>query len=209
MRGMKIEMVVVGALGTNCYLAYCEQSRACAVVDPGADPELIFQAITRHNLEPVVLLNTHGHVDHVGANQDIKDRFGIPLHIHRADLQLLRNSVLSEIAVLLGAKASPDPDAFLEDGQEIAVGEETLSVVTTPGHTPGSVSFQGEDFLLSGDTLFCGGVGRTDLPGGDWGILIASIKNRILTMPGQTRVYPGHGPDSTVDLEINSNPFLR
>jgi glyoxylase-like metal-dependent hydrolase (beta-lactamase superfamily II) len=209
MGGMKIETVVVGALGTNCYLAYCERSRGCAVVDPGAEPALIFQAISRLNLEPAVLLNTHGHVDHVGANQDVKDSFGIPLHIHRADLPLLRNSMLSDIAVLLGAKASPEPDAYLEDGQEISFGEETLRVLTTPGHSPGSVSFQGGDFLLSGDTLFCGGVGRTDLPGGDWTELIASIRNRILTLPGQTRVYPGHGPDSTVDQERDSNPFLR
>jgi glyoxylase-like metal-dependent hydrolase (beta-lactamase superfamily II) len=109
----------------------------------------------------------------------------------------------------LGAKASPEPDAYLEDGQEISVGEETLRVLTTPGHSPGSVSFQGGDFLLSGDTLFWGGVGRTDLPGGDWTELIASIRKRILTLPGQTCVYPGHGPDSTVDQERDSNPFLR
>jgi hydroxyacylglutathione hydrolase len=209
MRGMKIESVVVGALETNCYLAYCEKSRACAVVDPGAEPELIFQAIAQNNLEPVILLNTHGHVDHVGANKDLKDRFNIPLHIHRADHKLLRNSFLSAIAGFLGAKASPEPDAFLEDGEEISVGEGTLKVLTTPGHTPGSVSFKGEDFLLSGDTLFCGGVGRTDLPGGNWTELIGSIQNRILTLPGQTRVYPGHGPDSTVDQEKNSNPYLR
>ena len=207
--GLEIDQILVGRFGVFCYLITESASKEAILVDPGAEPASIFQAVSRLNLEPVVLLNTHGHVDHVGANQDITDSFGIPLHIHRADLPLLRNTLLSDIAVLLGAKASPDPDAFLEDGQEIAVGEETLSVVTTPGHTPGSVSFQGEDFLLSGDTLFCGGVGRTDLPGGDWGILIASIKNRILTMPGPTRVYPGHGPDSTVDLEINSNPFLR
>jgi glyoxylase-like metal-dependent hydrolase (beta-lactamase superfamily II) len=206
---MKVETVVVGALETNCYLVYCEKTLECAVVDPGADPEKIFRAIADKNLKPVTLINTHGHVDHIGANKDIKDRFDVPLLIHEADVPLLQNALLSEIAFLLCAQASPDPDSFLREGDEIRFGESRLQVLHTPGHSPGSVSLKGEGLLLSGDTLFCGGVGRTDLPGGSWDELVRSIQERIFTLDGQTRVYPGHGPSTSVDQEKNANPYVR
>ena len=209
MIGMKIETVVVGALETNCYLAYCEKTRKCAVVDPGAEPEKIFRAIAELSLEPVTLINTHGHIDHIGANRDIKDRFDIPLRIHEADVHLLKNALLSEIAFLLNAKTSPDPDSFLQEGDEVRIGESRLRVLLTPGHSPGSVSLLGEGVLLSGDTLFYGGVGRTDLPGGSWDELVRSIQERIFTLDGQTRVYPGHGPHTSVDQEMDANPYVR
>jgi glyoxylase-like metal-dependent hydrolase (beta-lactamase superfamily II) len=149
------------------------------------------------------------HIDHIGANKDIKDRFDVPLLIHEADALLLKNALLSEIAFLLGAQASPEPDSFLREGDEIRFGESHLTVLHTPGHSPGSVSLQGEGFLLSGDTLFFGGVGRTDLPGGSWDDLVRSIQERIFTLPGQTRVYPGHGPSTSVEQEKATNPYVR
>ncbi len=209
MKGMKVETVVVGALETNCYLVYCETTLECAVIDPGADSGKIFRAVADKGLKPVVLIDTHGHVDHVGANKDIKDHFDIPLLIHEADVSMLKNTLLSVIASLLGAKASPDPDSFLHEGDEIRFGESCLHVIHTPGHSPGSVSLKGEGLLLSGDTLFCGGVGRTDLPGGSWDDLVRSIQERIFTLDGQTKVYPGHGPTTSVDQEKNENPYVR
>lgn len=206
---MKIETVVVGALDTNCYLVYCERTRECAVVDPGADAPRIFQAVADLNLKPVVLINTHGHVDHVGANRDLIERFAVPLLLHEADLPLLRNALLSEMAVFLGAKASPDPDTFLTEGEAVHFGRESLIVLATPGHSPGSVSLKGENILLSGDTLFYGGVGRTDLPGGSWRELEESVRAKIFTLDDQTRVYPGHGPTTTVDQEKTFNPYVR
>ena len=188
MKGMKIETVVVGALETNCYLVYCENTLECAVIDPGADPGKIIRAIKEENLKPVVLVNTHGHVDHVGANKDIKDRFDVPLLLHEEDVLLLQNVLLSEIAFLLGAQASPDPDSFLREGDEVRFGDACLQVLHTPGHSRGSISLQGEGLLLSGDTLFCGGVGRTDLPVGSWDELVRSIQERIFTLDGNTRV---------------------
>jgi glyoxylase-like metal-dependent hydrolase (beta-lactamase superfamily II) len=208
MKDMKVETVVVGALETNCYLVYCQESLECAVIDPGADPDKIFRALRDKNLNPVVLINTHGHVDHIGANQDIKERFDIPLLLHQADLPLLQNALLSEIALLLGARKSPDPDGFLSDGQEIRFGRESLKVLATPGHSPGGVCLLGQDLLLSGDTLFFGGVGRTDLPGGSWDELVRSIRERIFTLPGNVRVYPGHGPSTSVESEKDTNPYL-
>lgn len=205
---MKYEIVVVGALETNCYLVYCEETRACAVVDPGADPERIVAAIAGLELEPAVVLNTHGHVDHIGGNGDILRKYGVPLAMHAADTGMLRVSDNIELSLLLGARDSPPPDRLLADGDEVAVGNTSLRVIHTPGHTPGSVGFLHGGVLFSGDTLFCGGVGRTDLPGGSWKDLERSIRERILSLPGETVVLPGHGPRTTVEQERLSNPFL-
>jgi len=205
---MKYETLSLGALETNCYLVYCPETLECAVVDPGAEAERIFRLIAEKGLKPRVLLNTHGHVDHIGANKDIKERFDIPLYIHSADSAMLERVHQTEMAFFLGAKDSPPPDHFLKDGDKLKIGKSFLRVIHTPGHSPGSVSFLGDGFLLSGDTLFFGGVGRTDLPGGSWQEMESSIKNKILTMPDEMLVLPGHGPSTTVGQEKRSNPFI-
>lgn len=205
---MKYELVVVGALETNCYLAYCEETRACAVIDPGADAEKVIAAIADLELKPAVVLNTHGHVDHIGANSDIVRKYGVPLAIHGADTGMLKVSDYIELSLLLGAKDSPDPDRLLADGDEIEFGRASLRVIHLPGHSPGSVGFVHGGLLFSGDTLFCGGVGRTDLPGGSWKDIERSIRESILSLPGETVVLPGHGPRTTVEQERLSNPFL-
>jgi hydroxyacylglutathione hydrolase len=209
LRQMKYERIVVGALETNCYLVYCEETRECAVVDPGADAEKIIHLIEKKELTPSVLINTHGHVDHVGANKDIKDKFGIPLCIHASDSRMLGNIVATAMGFFLGAKKSPQPDRFLVDGDKIQVGKQYLEVIHTPGHSPGSVSLAGDGFLLTGDVLFCGGVGRTDLSGGSWQVLEESIRNKIYSFPDTTEVLPGHGPLTTIGQEKLSNPFIR
>lgn len=205
------ETIVVGAFGTNCYLVYRRESSQCLVVDPGAEPNKIFQAIAESNLEPVAIINTHGHVDHVGANKDIKDKFNIPLYIHVSDSHKLQSVLQSGFALMLGAKASPPADVLMQDGDGLDLGEVNLRVIHTPGHSPGSVClYSGSDgVLLSGDTLFCRGVGRTDFPGGSWEELERSIAENIYTLPDDTIVYPGHGPATTVGQEKESNPFVR
>jgi glyoxylase-like metal-dependent hydrolase (beta-lactamase superfamily II) len=205
---MKYELVIVGALETNCYLVYCEETRACAVIYPGADPEKIISAIADLELKPAVVLNTHGHVDHIGGNSDIVRKYAVPLAMHDADTGMLQVSDYIELSLLLGAKNSPPPDRLLTEGDEVAFGRASLRVVHIPGHTPGSIGFVAGGILFSGDTLFCGGVGRTDLPGGSWKDLERSIRERILTLPEETIVLPGHGPWTTVEQERNSNPFL-
>lgn len=205
---MKYKLVVVGPLETNCYLVYCGETLECAVIDPGAEPERIIPAIVECGLKPVVILNTHGHIDHIGANRDIKDKFGIPLLIHPLDGPLLEKVQEFELSFFLGAKESPPPDRLLEDGETVVIGSCGLEVIHTPGHTPGSVSFLGDNVLFSGDTLFSGGVGRTDLPGGSTRDLEVSIRERILRLPPDTVVLPGHGPWTTVGEETESNPFL-
>ncbi|MGB7294688.1 MAG: MBL fold metallo-hydrolase [Candidatus Aminicenantales bacterium] len=205
---IKYALAVVGPLDTNCYLVYCGETLDCAIIDPGAEAERIFPLIYELGLEPSILLNTHGHLDHIGANRDIKDKFGIPLCIHGLDMPLLESDLQSELSFFLCAKESPPPDRLLQDGDTISIGRSSLRVIHTPGHTPGSVSFLGDGFLFSGDTLFNGGVGRTDLPGGSTRDLENSIRTRILTLSPETIVLPGHGPWTTVGEEKESNPFL-
>jgi len=199
-------MVVVGGLETNCYLVYCEATKDCVVVDPGAEAEKIFPVIAEDGLRPIALINTHGHIDHIGANRDLKDKFDIPLWIHAADKEMLVRPQSLELSLFLGAHDSPPPDAFLADGDEIEVGRGRLRVLHTPGHSPGSISLLGDGFLLSGDTLFFEGVGRTDLPGGSQRQLENSICEKILTLPDATEVLPGHGPATSVGFERAFNP---
>jgi hydroxyacylglutathione hydrolase len=205
---LKYKLIVVGPLETNCYLAYCDETLECGVIDPGAEPDLIFPAIVESGLKPVVILNTHGHIDHVGANRDIKEKFAIPLWIQALDAPLLEKNQQFELSLLLGAKTSPPADRLLQDGESVEFGRCRLAVIHTPGHTPGSVGFFGDGILFSGDTLFNGGVGRTDLPGGSTRDLEVSIRERVLTLPSETVVLPGHGPWTTIGDERESNPFL-
>jgi len=148
-------------------------------------------------------------VDHTGANVEIKDRYGAPIAIHQEDLPLLEENIQLEFGLMLGAKPTPRPDRLLADGDEIRIGQACLRVIHTPGHSPGSVCFYTPGILFSGDTLFCGGVGRTDLPGGSWKDLIRSLRTRVLTYPEETVVLPGHGPRTTIGEEKENNPFLE
>jgi len=205
---MKYKEVVVGALETNCYLVYCEETLQCAVVDPGAEPERIFLEIAEAELKPVVIINTHGHVDHIGANRDMKDHFGVPLYIHAADSPMLGKIQQLELSLFLGAKNSPPADYLMSDGEEIKIGNSVLRVLHTPGHSPGSVSLLGDGFLLSGDTLFFEGVGRTDLPGGSQKQLEQSLREKVMTLPDETVILPGHGPLTSVGQERVNNTFI-
>lgn len=205
---MKYKEIIVGALETNCYLVYCEETKECAVVDPGAEPERIFPEVAEDALKPIAIINTHGHIDHTGANRDIKDHYGAPLYIHAGDNAILGKIQQLELSLFLGAKDSPPADHFMNDGDEIKIGNSSLRVLHTPGHSPGSVSLLGDGFLLSGDTLFMEGLGRTDLPGGSQKQLEKSIREKIMTLPVDTVVLPGHGPRTTVGQERVNNPFL-
>ncbi|MBD3413232.1 MAG: MBL fold metallo-hydrolase [Candidatus Aminicenantes bacterium] len=206
---MKVEWIVVGALETNCYLVYSEDTSECVIVDPGAEPDKIVQGIKSRHLKPTAIINTHGHVDHVGANKPIKEEFDVPLCIHKSDLKLLQNALQSAFGLMIGAKKSPLPDRYLKEGDTIELGASHLEVLHTPGHSPGSISLLGNGFVLSGDALFRGGVGRTDLPGGSWDKLRESINSKILSLPPNTLVLPGHGPSTRVSVEKGSNPYLK
>ena len=206
---MKYEHIIVGAIETNCYIVYDDETKECAVIDPGAEVEKIIRIIHQKELKPIMIINTHGHVDHVGANKDLLDEYSVPLLIHSADNPMLDQAGQTELSFFLGAKNSPPADKFLVEGEKVEIGSVQLEIIHTPGHSPGSVSLLGEGILFSGDTLFWGGVGRTDLPGGSWNELVRSIKEKILTLPKDTLVLPGHGPKTTVDQEERQNPFIQ
>lgn len=200
---------VAGPFVNNVYLLVDPARREAIVVDPGLECEDILETCEREALRVTHLVNTHGHVDHTAGNALFRRRTGAPLLSPSADLPLIE--AIPQQARLFGLRAdpSPVPDRFLEDGDTISFGGETIRVLHTPGHTPGGICLHWGSTLLAGDTLFQGSIGRTDLWGGDYETLITSIRTRLLVLPDETDVYPGHGPATTIGRERESNPFLQ
>lgn len=205
---MIIDTVVVGMLMENCYIVGCERSREAVVIDPGDDSQRILDTLDRHGLTVRYVLNTHGHFDHVGGNGRIVQATGAKLLIHELDSAMLARADVTAAKFGLLAENSPTPAGFLHDGQFITFGDHRIQVVHTPGHTPGGCSLLVENVIFTGDTLFADSVGRTDFPGGSAAALTKSIKERLLTLPDQTVVYPGHGPSTTIGREKRHNPYI-
>ncbi|MBN2469055.1 MAG: MBL fold metallo-hydrolase [Deltaproteobacteria bacterium] len=187
-----LKKLVVGFIQANCYIIGCPKTQEGVVVDPGDETARIVDEITRSTLTIRYILLTHGHFDHVGSAEELRDITKLPVLIHDLDSRFL------------GFK----PDGFLYDGLQIQIGTYTLSVLHTPGHTPGGVSIHAPGVVFTGDTLFAGSIGRTDLPGGDYHRLIESVKKKIFPLGDDVRIYPGHGPASTIGQERRTNPFF-
>mgnify|MGYP000879200464 CR=1 FL=1 len=198
---MTVISFAVGSLATNCYL--CFQSTNAIVIDPGAEARRIIDILTEKGLKLEAILLTHGHVDHIGAAAELKKQTKAPIYVHQADASFLVDSNLNLAAFLGWDNLSLQSDYWLEDGQSLSFSDLTLQVLHTPGHTPGSICFYCPDQgkLFSGDTLFAGGVGRTDLPGGDYRQLQASLGKILTSLPAETIVYPGHGGTTTIAAE--------
>jgi hydroxyacylglutathione hydrolase len=206
---MNLETLVVGPLEVNCYLLACAETGSAAVIDPGTDGEEIIFRVRELDWTPIMLINTHGHLDHWSANADVAGAFDIPIYFPAGDLWLLQAEDVFGLAPILGTRPCPQPAGLLEDGSRLELGRLELSVRHTPGHTPGGCCLVVEDSCFTGDTLFAGGIGRTDLQGGDLEQLLHSIRAKILNLPDETRILPGHGPASTVGEERRSNPYLQ
>ncbi len=205
---MIVKRLTVGPIQTNCYLVGCEETKEGAIIDPGGDAQDILVEVQRLGLKVKYIINTHGHFDHIMANGEVVKATGAPLAIHPADAPMLTRG---GGALWFGMSASsPEADMMLEEGDEITLGHLNLKVLHTPGHSPGSISLycQADKVLFNGDVLFNMGIGRTDLSGGDYHTLRQSIKTKILSLPDETVVYPGHGPATTVGQEKTGNPFL-
>jgi glyoxylase-like metal-dependent hydrolase (beta-lactamase superfamily II) len=210
---MIYESIPVGAFQCNCVILGDEETREAIVIDPGDEIERILEVLDHHRLAVRKTVHTHGHLDHIGASGDLKRDRGAAVHIHRGDLPLWR--AYPEQAAMFGVERRmlAEPDVFLKDGDRLSAGAIALEVIETPGHTPGSVCLRldgpggGPPRLFSGDTLFWKGIGRTDLWGGDYGTILASIRERIFSLPGDTLVHPGHGPVTSVHDEKRANPF--
>jgi glyoxylase-like metal-dependent hydrolase (beta-lactamase superfamily II) len=203
-----VQTLPVGALETNCYFAYCPDTKEAIIVDPAGEPERILAEVQRLALKPLFIVNTHGHIDHVAANDAVRKAVGAPLLIHAGDASYLERPDPT-FARWLGAPDRLLPaDRNVGDGDTLAFGACLLTVLHTPGHTPGGISLYGEGVVFTGDALFNQGVGRTDLPGGNWRQLQTSIRTRLFTLPDDTIVYPGHGPETTIGSERAENPYV-
>lgn len=206
---MKIIRMEVGSLGTNCYIVYCEQTKEAAVIDPGGSAADILAVINREQLKVAYIINTHGHADHIGANGKVKAATQAPLLIHAADADML-TSGFRNLSSYMGEGITSDPaDRMLKDGDIIDFGAVRLEVLHTPGHTPGGICLKTDGAVWSGDTLFAESIGRTDFPGGSYHQLIQSIKEKLLILPDDYAVYPGHGPETTIGWERKMNPFIQ
>lgn len=202
---MIIKTLTVSMFATNCYLVSCPESGETVIIDPGAEGKRIIDTIDQLQLTVKYIVNTHGHIDHIGANSRLKEKYGAPILISAKDLGLYHNPGFGLGLIL---KKQPKPDRFLVEEDIIEFGSQRLKVIETPGHTEGGISLLSAGAVFCGDTLFAGSVGRTDLPGGSYRVLMASIRQKLLHLPSATAVYSGHGPRTTIGMEAQSNPFI-
>lgn len=204
---MRIRTLEVGPLAVNCYLL---ESAGCAVaVDAGGEPGRILKALEDDGVELSAVLCTHGHFDHVGGCREVVEATGADLLIHRADEHMLEEAPAAAEGFGCSLPQPPPPSGYLADGGHVDFGDRRLEVIHTPGHSPGGVCLAAEGILLTGDLIFAGSVGRTDLPGGSAEQLARSAAAVLGGRPPETRILPGHGPASTVGRELRENPWLR
>ncbi len=207
-----METFTVGYLLTNCYVAWCDETRDAIIIDPGfsrSESDSVLGTVQQNSLRVKFVLDTHGHPDHVCGNGLVKTATGASILIHKSDASLLseegkRKALTSGFRVL-----SPTPDGFLVDGEFVRFGSAELRVMHTPGHSPGSICLVGDSVVFTGDTLFAGSIGRVDLPGGSASEIVHSLRQKLMRLPERLIVYPGHGPQSTIEKEKRSNPFLQ
>ena len=210
---LDICQIPLGKMALFCYRIGDRTSGTCALIDPAFNTKKILKKAQKDGYHITHVINTHGHSDHTAGNADIVSQTGSQLYIHHKDADKLSSILNKTVSRLLGGKGSPRPDVLLNEGNVVQFGNVRLTVLHTPGHTPGSICLYTPGHLFTGDTLFVGAVGRTDLPGGSSSQLLTSIRKKIYTLPGETTIWPGHDygitPWSTVKLEKETNPFTR
>ena len=206
---MLIDRVVVGLLQTNSYIVFDKYSSKGVVIDAGGEPRKIMDRIREREIEIEGIYATHCHFDHILAVRELKEALGCKFYVHRADEEVLKRSV-EDVELYLGVSSfdPPKPDGYIDDGDEIRIGRNILKVLHTPGHTPGSVSYVFDGGVFTGDTLFAGSIGRTDMFGGDIELLVKSVIEKLFKLPDQYAIYPGHGPTSTIGIEKKFNPYV-
>ena len=214
MLNLLLDVFPVGPIQANCVLLGDRDAGKLAIIDPGEEAARIGERVEASGLEPVMVLHTHGHLDHAGGTADLVRRLpdGIPIGLHREELQLFKGVAMQGRMFGLEVEAPPEPTLWLEHGQRLELGGLELEVRHTPGHSPGGVCFvvhgAPQPLVIAGDVLFAGSIGRTDLMGGSFPVLEQSIRDQLYTLPDDTRVICGHGPDTTIGREKAGNPFV-
>ena len=207
---MKIKCMVLGGVATNCYFIINEETKECLVVDPADKPKTIMKKADDGRLSIKAVLLTHGHGDHIMGVECIRDTLHIPVYANRLETELLADPKLNLSTMLFRISVSIKPDVPLDDGDTVREAGMEFTMLSPPGHTPGGCCYYNEEasVLFSGDTLFCGSVGRTDFPGGSMSVLVRSINDKIMPLPDGTDVFPGHGETTTIGWERVNNPYL-
>lgn len=206
---MKIIRIPTGIYAVNCYIVYSTESLEGIVVDPGGDVNTILKSINSNNIKIKNIVLTHGHGDHIGAVLELKEELGVPVLVHENDLIMLQDASLNLSSTMAMGTVEIKPDGLLKDGDTLEIGSHIIEVIHTPGHTPGCISLRIGNYVISGDTLFKGSIGRTDLMGGNSEQIIKSIKERLLVLKDDTIVLPGHGDSTTILEEKMYNPYLQ
>ncbi len=202
-----VKKLIVGPIASNCYIVGSEETKEGMIIDPGADAYDILATVEKAKFKVILIVLTHRHPDHVGAAAQVKQATNADMAAHAECARYLPQS--PSYVYEPPYQGAPKPERILADGDIIEIGELRFTVIPTPGHTPCGISLYGEGHVFTGDTLFNYGIGRYDLIDGDYDQLMDGIKTRLLTLPPETIVHPGHGPDSTIATEIRANPFLK
>ena len=204
---MIVEKLVVGPFASNCYIVGSQSNKEGMIIDPGDEAKRILKKVEGLKLDIKFIVLTHGHIDHTGALKEVREATGAEVVIHGDDAKSLKEQPLGKIFGLF-YPTPPPPDRLLKGGDSVDIGDLHFSVLHTPGHTPGGVCLLGEGVVFSGDTLFNYSIGRSDLPGGNYSQLMNSLQTKLMALPDNTIVYPGHGPETTIGAERKDNPFL-
>jgi len=206
---MRIKTITVGPFEMNCYVVAEDASSECLIIDPGDEPERIIKVIEDNGLKPTRIINTHNHIDHIRHVRKIQEYFHIPFYLCEDDLPLLESIKSQGLMFGLPASDPPDVNGFLKEGDSFTLQKELFQVYHTPGHSPGSICIYVPGHVFVGDVLFKDSIGRTDLLGGSYEVLMTSIRSKLLTLSDDTIVYPGHGPVTTIGREKQFNPFIN
>lgn len=206
---MKVIRMAAGIYAANCYIVYSEKTKDGIIVDPGGDSDDILDFINERTINIDYIILTHGHGDHIGGVISLINKLKVPLLIHEEDIDMISDANMNLSNIMPSGPVELKADRLLKDGDIIKFGDLEAEIIHTPGHTKGGISIKIGDNLITGDTLFQGSIGRTDLIGGDYDTIISSIKEKLLIFPDHTIVWPGHGAESTVGIEKRNNPFLR
>lgn len=206
---MEIIRMAAGVYAANCYIVYSKETMEGVIVDPGGDVDDILKLVGEKDIKIVGIVLTHGHADHIGGVPELKEKLGVDVMIHEADAEMLADAGINLSSQMPMNTVAVKADRILQDGDIIKIGHGEMLVIHTPGHTRGGISLKVEDNILTGDTLFQGSIGRTDLHGGDLNTILKSIKEKIFAYDRETNIYPGHGAPTNIATEERFNPFVK